>query len=601
MVWFMLFFSGYYCLFEVILKTILKNRQKYQRHIIYLGLLFGIFSPVLLAQLSAETTTQSEMATANSDNYELPPLPEDNDSLASIAHIFVKNFVFKGNHVFSDATLSQLVAEFENRNISAEELQAVKNKITRYYIDAGYINSGAIIPDQQVDQGIIVLNIIEGRLVEVEVSGHERLQTSYIQKRIRGTAEETLNIKTLQERLQLLQQNPRLKRINAELGPGIELGEGILKIDVEEMRPYQLDFRFNNHRSPSVGAYRGEIIAQHLNLSGLLGKQMGFGDSLYLRYGLTEGLDDYTINYTVPLNRYPTLLTFNLERSDAEVVEEPFKQINIESEADTYAIALMHPFYRTSSREFNLGLKVERRSSQTFLLGRPFPFSPGVGKDGESKISVIRFSQDWLDRSRVQVIAARSSLNFGIDAWNATINEDDTPDSRFITWLGQFQWVRRLEFFQHAMLKDSQLLFRTDIQWANEGLLPLEKFSIGGATTVRGYRENQLTRDNGWIASLEWRLPVAQWRLPKLSKNADDGMLYLAPFIDYGRSWNHDDSTTSKNSTIYSVGLGLRWQLAQKLYAEVYWGAALHDEDIPEATDDDLQDDGIHFEVNLAF
>jgi hemolysin activation/secretion protein len=470
---------------------------------------------------------------------------------------------------------------YQCKAISAEQLQEARTLLTHYYIDAGYINSGAIIPDQKVENGEIILKIIEGRLSELTVSGHERLKSDYIHSRLALAENEVLNIHKLQEKLQLLQQNPLLQRINAELVPGVSLGEGILNVNIKENRPYQFTARINNHRSPNIGSYRGELEGIHRNIT-------GWGDRLYARYGLTEGLNDYALEYAVPLNSKETTLGFYLERSDSRVIDEPFSQLKVESRANTYALHLQHPFYRTSNRTLNLGLKLERRESQTFLLGRPYPFSSGVGYDGKSEIAVLRFSQDWLDRSRTQVIAARSSFNFGLDAFGATINHDNSPDSRFFTWLGQFQWVRRLD------LLESQILFRTDVQLANQGLLPLEKFSVGGASSVRGYRENELTRDNGLITSLEWRVPLMRLRVPYLSQETDDGLLQLAPFFDYGRAWNSGNETLFPKS-ISSVGLGLRWSPSQKIWGEVYWGKPLRD--LPGLGD--LQDKGWHFEFNF--
>jgi len=515
---------------------------------------------------------------------ELPPLPERDPSLSSLEKILVNKFELRGNTVFSNAELAEITKSYEGRWISPEELQEVKNKITLHYINNGYVNSGAIIPDQQVVGGVIELLIIEGQLFQVEISGNDRIRTPYLQKRLEGDEEETLNINDLQERLLLIQQNPLIARVNAELGPGIKLGESILRVDVEEKRPYDFNFRFNNHRSPSIGAYRGELEGQHRNVS-------GWGDSFYARYGLTEGLNDYTLNYSVPLNHRDTTLSFHIENSDSEVVSEPFKQLNVESKAYTYAVTLTHPFYRTPNQSFKAGLRLEKRTSKTFLLNRAYEFSPGA-ENGKSEISVIRFSQDWLDRSRTQVIAARSVFSLGINALGSTIHNDGTPDSRFFTWLGQFQWVKRLETL------DSQILFRTDFQWANQDLLPLEKFSIGGASTVRGYRENELTRDNGAVSALEWRIPVAQWKISKLSLEQDDGTVELIPFIDYGRSWSAKSATTGQRE-LFSTGLGVRWTPSQKIQAELFWGKALRD--VPEPEDDDLQDDGIHFEVNIAF
>jgi hemolysin activation/secretion protein len=172
-----------------------------------------------------------------------------------------------------------------------------------------------------------------------------------------------------------------------------------------------------------------------------------------------------------------------------------------------------------------------------------------------------------------------------------TINHDGSPDSRFFSWLGQFQWVERLNLFN----LNSHLLFRTDAQWSREDLLPLEKISIGGSTTVRGYRENQLTGDNGVVASLEWRIPLFEIPVPFKS---EDSNLYVAPFFDYGRTWNADSDTIGPKS-ISSLGLGLRWSPAQWLQTELYWGKALRD--ISEVEDDDLQDKGVHFEISLQW
>lgn len=524
----------------------------------------------------------------------LPPV-EPGQFLSSLGSIKIKQFQFEDNHVFSDKELAEITQPYV-KELSAEQLQDVKNEVTQFYIGKGYINSGVIIPDQKVADGIVTIKVIEGTLFRVNVTGNEKLYPSYVEKRLKGKEGVALNINELQERLQMLQQNPRIERLQAELGPGVKLGEGLLKINVVEDSPHQLEFVFNNYRSPSVGAYRGEIKYWHHNVTGsLMGK--GWGDTLYLRYGLTEGLKDVTLRYDIPLH-HNTTLSFNIERSDSEVVEEPFKKLEVESEADTYAITLHHSLYKKPQGYFDLALRLEKRMSKTFILNRPFSFSPGV-QDGETDLSVIRFSQEWVKRTTTSVIAARSSLNFGVDALDSTINDDGLPDSQFFTWLGQFQYVGQLDFFKTPWLNNSRIIFRTDFQWAREDLLPLEKLSIGGATTVRGYRENLLTRDNGLISSLEWRIPMPfQLQIPGLSQKPEDGKVEFTPFIDYGRSWNTDIDTPEPKD-IYSAGLGVRWKANENIQAQLYWGYALRD--VPEQEDKDLQDNGVHFGMSVLF
>lgn len=93
------------------------------------------------------------------------------------------------------------------------------------------------------------------------------------------------------------------------------------------------------------------------------------------------------------------------------------------------------------------------------------------------------------------------------------------------------------------------MTLRADTQIAAHSLLSLEKFIVGGEQTVRGYRENLLVRDSGFIASLEFRIPI-------FPEKTGASRLWLAAFSDYGRSWNKVTETPNPDS-ISSAGLGL--------------------------------------------
>lgn len=513
---------------------------------------------------------------------DLPPVeppPQADDRLSSTIQVFVRRFRLTGNTVFADEKLAQVTAPFENRVITAEELQEVRYRLTLYYVHRGYINSGAVIPDQEVVDGVINMRIVEGKLTEIDVTGQKRLRAEYLRDRIAADAESVLNVTELQERLQLLQQNPLIEKVDAQLVPGVNPGQSVLKLIAEEENPYDFAFVFANDRPPSVGAERAEVYAAHRNLT-------GWGDTLGLRYGLTSGADDISGFYARPLDGHDTTLTVGASRSDSTVIEEPFGDLDIDSKLDTYEISLTHPLYQTPLQSLTLGMKLERRHSETFLLGRPFSFSPGV-QDGESDATVLRFSQGWVARSLNQVLAARSTFSLGVDALDATVNGGSVPDGQFLAWLGQFQLARRFSD------RGSQVIFRTDLQLSEDPLLPLEQFAVGGATTVRGYRENQLVRDNGLIMSAELRIPTFRLPLPGLSRTGEDGLVQLAPFADFGWAGNTDMSPPDPE-TISSVGLGLRWDPSVNLHAEIYWGYALGELD---NFDHDLQDSGIHFRV----
>ena len=204
-------------------------------------------------------------------------------------------------------------------------------------------------------------------------------------------------------------------------------------------------------------------------------------------------------------------------------------------------------------------------------------------------VTALRLACEWTDRTPTQVLAARARLSIGIDAFNATINPDDIPDSRFVAWLGQVQWARQLTPW------GLQVIARSDVQLASQPLLPLEQIAVGGRYTVRGYLENQVVRDNAVLASVETRIPLVRntpW--------ADS--VQFAPFFDYGNAWNTKLRTLAPRNLL-SVGLGLRWALTltspvrlQPTF-EIYWGIPLNHV----ATEGGgLQDVGVHLQFAVA-
>ena len=507
---------------------------------------------------------------------ELEPLPRE--------RVFVREIRVVGSSVFSPEELARVAAPYVNREVTAEDLEALRVALTLLYVNKGYINSGAILPDQTVTEGVITYQIIEGGLTAIEVEGTRWFRAGYFRRRLALRAGPPLNVSTLQEQIQFLLEDPRIRRLNAELKPGLKPGEGVLDVLVEERLPYKLFLEFNNYQSPAVGAERGLVTLEHQNLT-------GNGDILTLRYGKSEGVDPLLdFKYSLPFTARDTTVSLQYRKNTFAVVQKEFKDLDIESDSEIYTVTLRQPVYRRLSDEVALELTGERASNETSLLGRPFSLSPGA-QNGEAVVTAIRAAQEWVHRTQTQVIAARSRFSLGIDALGATLNNHTEliPDSRFFAWLGQFQWVRRLP------IVDAALLYRFDLQLAANPLLVLEQTAVGGRYSVRGYRENTLVRDNAFLTSLEARVPLVR-NVP----GAD--YLELAPFVDYGRAWETKRRTPDPQD-IASVGIGLRWAATipflfpLRPQLEVYWGRKLKD---VETAGGNLQDKGVHLQFILA-
>ncbi len=515
-------------------------------------------------------------------NGQLPPVTTSDDHVSTMQSVMISEIVVTGNTVVPDTEIKVITAGYINRRVTSGDLIELKNRITALYLSRGYVSSGAVLPDQDAADGRVEILIVEGTLSDIAIENSGRLRDAYLRRRISAELFGPLNVEQLQRPLQQLQQDALIRRINAELVPTHDLGESLLRVEVDEAVPYSLSVGADNYRAPSIGPYRGHVAAAYRNLT-------GWGDTVGGSYGITEGLDDYRVFMSVPVTRHDTVLTLQYDANDSTVVTRDFEDLDIRSEADTYTASLRHPVTRGRNGEFALTLSLERKKSETSLLGNAFSFSDGV-VDGGSRITTLNLSGDLVRRGPDHVVAVRTTVGVGVDWLDATTSAHE-PDGRFVTLLSQYQSIHRTAF------RDGELIVRGTVRVTDDALLPLAKFAIGGHDTVRGYRENEVTWDNAVLAGLEYRLPIAQARVPGLSRNADDGSVQIAVFYDYGRGWDRGKNRSAPDE-LSSVGLGVRWFPGRRIHAALYWGFGLRN--ITGDDEHDIQDDGIHFEIGAG-
>lgn len=498
-----------------------------------------------------------------------PPTQESPEVTSpSGERFFIKKIEVQGNTVLQDE-IAALTQPYSNREVTFEDLLELRSAITQLYINNAYITSGAFLPsNQDLSSGIVQIQVVEGELEQVEIGGLRRLREGYVRSRIIRATSTPLNQKRLEEALQLLQLDPLIEQVNAELAAGSTPGRNILRVSLKEAPAFHAAIAVENNQSPSIGSIQGSVEVSHDNL-------LGFGDRLSAKYGRTEGLDLYDINYTIPVNARSGTLSFRYNNGDSSIIEDDFRDVGIRSETQTYSLSFRQPITKTPTSELALALSLDLRRSQTYILDDiPYSFTEGP-EDGESKVTVIRFSQDWVNRGTRQVLAARSQFSLGIDAFDATINNTGT-DGQFFSWLGQFQWVQQLS-------PRNLLVARIDAQLTPDSLLSLERFSMGGVDTVRGYQQNQLIADNGILGSVEVRVPLT----------SDPRVLQLAPFFEIGTAWNNRD-IDPEPATIASLGLGLRWLITPDLSLRLDYGIPLIS--VGERGNS-LQENGLYFSV----
>lgn len=520
---------------------------------------------------------------------QLPPVeellgdPERNappDVTGSSEETFVINGIqLAGSTVFTNEDFAELFAKYTGRPVAFNELLQLRSEVTERYVNAGFLTSGAFIPPQTLENGMVTVQVIEGEIEEIEIVGTRRLKPSYIRSRLGLVARPPINADRLLEGLQRLQIDPLIETVSADLQAGVRPGTSILRVEVTEAESFELSVGLDNGRSPNIGSIRRRIdIAE--------GNVFGMGDRASLGYSNTNGSNSLDLSYSVPVSPHNTRIDLKAGISESRVIDDTFDALDISSDAHYYEVGITHPLIESPTQEVVLGLALSHKENQTRLgidnIG-PFPLSPGADSNGETRVTAVRFSQGWTQRSQKQVLAARSQFNIGLDALNASDSQDGQPDSQFVSWRGQGQWVRLLG-------KDSLFFLRSDVQLAADSLLSSEQFGLGGQQSVRGYRQDVLLRDNGALLSAEARFPIARF--------TENSTLQVTPFVDAGVAWNHDTTPLPGNNVLVGTGVGLLWQQGEELTARLDWGIPLTDVD---SNSDSLQDSGIYFSIQYNF
>lgn len=493
--------------------------------------------------------------------------------------VTVQRADFTGNTVVATSALQAIAAPYLARPASLDELDELRDKLTRHYTDQGYVNSG-VMWNGDVANGVITFTVVEGRLSDITLSGMAGLDPRYVTRRLAHEGDGPLNMEVLRERFQLLLADPLITRMNARVVPGAQPGLATLDVEVVRARPYQFTLFANNYRPPSIGS-------NALGISGTFRNLTSLGDVLDLTLqapAQSSARARTSTSWQMPLGFGGTRLSLALDHGSSSVVEQPAAALDIKSVLSSADVGLNHTLRESLSEKLSFGLNHVRRNNRSSLLGAPYSFTPNE-PTGLTKEALWRFWQDYSYRTPTQVIALRSTFSAGRNNLQELpgLPGADSAAKSFRLWMGQVQWARQM------LDNGAQLVLRATVQRSAKRLLALDGLSVGGVNTVRGFRENQLVRDQGEVVNLEFDYPLLRNPATGLSLN-------LLPFLDYGRARN----VGGPSASLSSVGLASRliWrglQLDLALARRIHAGVDLSTQH------GTLQDQGVHVQLAYKF
>lgn len=471
----------------------------------------------------------------------------DGESFDDSITLTLEQIVLEGNTAFTQAQLEPLYAEFLGKEVPLPTIQTIATRITTFYRNEGYVLSRAIIPPQQIDDGVVTIRVLEGYVNDVEFEGGNRptstVVNAYVQKILES---KPLNIAVLERYLLLLDD---LAGVHARgtLAPSPDTqGASILLLSLND-KGYEGRLGVDNRGSRFLGPLQGDVSLSANN-------KLGDYDQLNARIVGTlnwEELKYGALTYTQPIGAQGTKVSASLSHA----LTEPgagLRTLDIEGKSTTISLSATHPLIRSRKKNLNLFAAATMRDSESQTLGVQ------VFEDHVRTLE-LGMNYDNADRFRgvnqFSFSATQGLFTMGANGRNDLISRSNADP--------EFTKIEMSAARYQALGGGWSAQLSSKAQYAFDPLFSSEEFDIGGQQFGSAYDASEATGDHGVAGRFE-----AQYRFSEVPSWTD--YLQLYGFYDIGVAWNHSVLVGEQyRSSLSSTGLGARFSMLDDIISSV--------------------------------
>jgi hemolysin activation/secretion protein len=409
---------------------------------------------------------------------------------------------------------------------------------------SGLFLAQAYVPEQNLSDGIVTLQVLEGRLGAVKIETEPGVKVSpelmdQIVAKLRGNP---VAERELIEQALFTLGDLRGITATSTLTPGDKVGQADLTIKVGPSRGYAFSIEYDNAGSLYTGKSRIYAGADWYNA-------IGRGDVASLKMQLSEGSAFARLAWLTPINAVGTKFGIAASFLKYKLGTDLFDPLDAEGTASAFSLQLLHPQIRSrnhnlflqaslDTRRFNdqvhaIALDSEKRIPVYGTLGVVGDFRDTVGGGGISNYSA-------------NIVAGKLDIQ--------TPGEAAIDAAAFKTAGNYAKLVATASRLQVLPNKD-YLFFGAQGQFASKDLDSSEKFSMGGPNGVRAYPSPESPSDSAVILTWEYRKP--------LRLDAAPGDWVASVFGDYGYAKLHEtplpNDPTDNTRYLMSHGLGMTY------------------------------------------
>lgn len=436
---------------------------------------------------------------------------------------------FNESAFLSPEELAALAKPYVGRPIDFSGIQALINAVNARYGELGIVTASASLPEQEIDGGVLRIELVEGRVGAVNLEGAVRT-ASYVRQRVKLAPGTVVDVPDLGGRIATVNRTGEL-RLRTILQPGTEFGLTDVTLSVTEPPRNTFSLFADNFGAPNVGRYQIGGLFQHYGLLGLDDRLKVYG---VWSEGNLAGNASYTFGFAPTGGR----IGLSYSRGAIRIIDGPFAPLGVTGQSQGGGISLAQPVFGNSNwlTLLNLGGTVSHSSTV------------------QSGITVTD-NLTWKGTAGFTVGYYGSRFAFSVTPYYAYAHTDiratgAAADVHFFGGSASLTAVLPGDFVlqgEGSWQFGSQLLVTGD-----------QLFQIGGPTTIRGYDPNAAAGGSGYYGSLE------------LHKNLSAFVegLDLFAFVDHGAVY----STAPARVGLTSVGAGFTYSFKDRVSLEVTGG-----------------------------
>ncbi|MFZ4623405.1 MAG: ShlB/FhaC/HecB family hemolysin secretion/activation protein [Rhodoferax sp.] len=476
----------------------------------------------------------------------------------------VTDYQVQGDTLLGADKIRQATQPHTSPQATFETIQQALESLEKAYVSAGYGSVRVEIPEQEIEAGVVTLQVIEGVLADIIIEAHPHFDADNIRHSVPAlNPAQTVNIKALNRNLMLANEGgAKVTNVTFKSSANHRDVDAVIKVTADN--PVRWLALADNTGAESTGRLRTGLVYQNVNL-------FNRDHSLALQWMTSpDHLDDVRIlglSYRVPLYHLGDMLDFNASSSSVNSGQVSSAgggpDLAISGSGLMLGARYTHNFEASAELQQSVNVGLEYRAYGNTVT--PVDQQASLVPDLTTRPFTLGYSANWRSASR-DVSASLTwlkNLPGGANGSTADFNQDGGrtgADANFQT----------LKFsLQHTERFGSQWLLRTALsgQATPDLLIAAEQFGVGGADSVRGFGEREVAGDQGLRAGLEvWAPPV----------NTDPWRMIPLAFID--AAWvkrNQPAAGEISSQSISSVGIGLRGAYGSHLTGRLDWGYVL--------------------------